>query len=156
MVADVNETHIAKVVEGQSAEVTLDARPDRKYKGEVRQVVPTADRQKGIVQVKIRLLDPDEALLPEMAARASFLREGAAAGAPRKVIAPKGAVRERGGRPTVVVIEGGKARVVEVETGPEGEDGIEIKKGLNGGERVVTGGADVEDGMAVRILEKSR
>lgn len=156
MVADVNESHIAKVAAGQPVEVALDAHPDRKYKGEVRQVVPTADRQKGIVQVKVRLLDPDERLLPEMAARASFLRSGETAGGPRKVIAPKGAVRERGGRPTVFVIEGGKVRATAVETGAEGEDGVEIKSGLSGGERVVTGGAAVEDGMAVRILEKSR
>jgi RND family efflux transporter MFP subunit len=154
MVADVNETHISKVSPGQSAEVALDARPDRKYKGEVRQIVPTADRQKGIVQVKIRLLDPDEALLPEMAARAAFLREGAAAGSPRKVIAPKGAVRDRGGRPSVVVIEKGKARVVEVVTGAEGDDGTEIRSGLSGGEEVVTGGEAVGDGQAVKIREK--
>ena len=156
MVADVNETHISKVEAGQPAEVMLDARPDRKYKGEVRQVVPTADRQKGIVQVKVRLLDPDEALLPEMAARASFLRKGSAAGAPRKVIAPKGAVRDRAGHPAVLVVEGGKVRAVAVETGAEGEDGVEIRTGLSGGEQVVTGGAAVEDGAAVKIREKSR
>ncbi|HEX7902026.1 MAG TPA: efflux RND transporter periplasmic adaptor subunit [Planctomycetota bacterium] len=156
MVADVNESHIAKVSAGQPVEVTLDSHPDHKYKGEVRQVVPTADRQKGIVQVKVRLLDPDERLLPEMAARASFLRTGEAAGAPRKVIAPKGAVRERGGRPSVLVIEAGKVRATAVETGAEGEDGVEIKSGLSGGEQVVTGGAAVEDGAAVRVREKSK
>ena len=154
MVADVNETHIAKVAAGQPVEVTLDARPDRKYKGEVRQVVPTADRQKGIVQVKVRLLDPDEVLLPEMAARAAFLRSGEAAGSARKVLAPKGAVRDRGGRPTVFVIEGGRVRAAAVETGAEGEDGVEIRKGLSGGEQVVTGGAAVDDGVAIRLREK--
>ncbi len=154
MVADVNESHIVKVAAGQPVEVTLDARPDRKYKGEVRQVVPTADRQKGIVQVKVRLLDPDEILLPEMAARAAFLRTGEAAGTARKVLAPKGAVRERGGRPTVFVIEGGRVRAAAVETGAEGEDGVEIRRGLLGGEQVVTGGAAVEDGAAVRLREK--
>jgi RND family efflux transporter MFP subunit len=151
MVADVNETHIAKVAVGQKVEVAADARPDRKYRGEVRLVVPTADRQKGIVQVKIRLLDADDALLPEMAARAAFLREGAQAGAPRRVIAPKGSVRDRGGRKTVFVLDGPKVRAQEVETGAEGEDGVEIRKGLRGGEQVVTGGAAVEDGASVRI-----
>jgi RND family efflux transporter MFP subunit len=155
MVADVNETNISKVKVGQKAEVSTEARPDRKYKGEVRQVVPTADRTKGIVQVKIRLLDPDEALLPEMAARAAFLREGAQAGAPRRVIAPKGAVRDRAGRKVVFVREGGRARLQEVETGSEGEDGTEILKGLQGGEEVVTGGAAVEDGVEVKTKEKN-
>src|SRR5436190_659991 len=88
MVADVNETNISKVKPGQKVEISTEARPDRKYKGEVRQIVPTADRTKGIVQVKIRLLDPDEALLPEMASRATFLRDGAEAGAPRRLPAP--------------------------------------------------------------------
>ena len=113
-----------------------------------------ADRTKGIVQVKIRLLEPDDALLPEMAARASFLREGAEAGAPRRVIAPRGAVRERGGRKIVFILDAGKVRAQPVETGAEGEDGVEILKGLHGGEEVVTGGAVVEDGDPVRIKEK--
>lgn len=154
MVADVNETNISKVKVGQKTEVSTEARPDRKYKGEVRQVVPTADRTKGIVQVKIRLLDPDESLLPEMASRAQFLREGAQAGAPRKLISPRGSVRDRGGRKIVFVVEGGRARQQLVETGAEGEDGTEILKGLQGGEEVVTGGAIVEDGAAVRAKEK--
>ncbi len=154
MVADVNETNIAKVKVGQKTEVAAEARPDRKYKGEVRQVVPTADRTKGIVQVKIRLLDPDELLLPEMAARASFLRDGAQAGAPRKLIAPRGAVRDRGGLKVVFIVESGRVRQQVVETGAEGEDGTEILKGLQGGEDVVTGGALVEDGMDVKLKER--
>ncbi|RPH39253.1 MAG: efflux RND transporter periplasmic adaptor subunit, partial [Planctomycetota bacterium] len=154
MVADVNETNIAKVKVGQKAEVAAEARPDRKYKGEVRQIVPTADRTKGIIQVKIRLQDPDDLLLPEMAARASFLREGAQAGAPRKVIAPRGAVRDRGGLKVVFILESGRVRQQAVETGAEGEDGTEILKGLQGGEDVVTGGAVVEDGTEVKLKER--
>ncbi len=154
MVADVNETNISKVRVGQKAEVVAEARPDRKYKAEVRQIVPTADRTKGIVQVKIRLIDADDALLPEMAARAAFLREGAQAGGRRRVLAPKGAVRDRGGRKVVFLLEAGRVRQREVETGAEGEDGVEILKGLQGGEDVVTGGAIVEDGAEVQIKEK--
>jgi RND family efflux transporter MFP subunit len=151
MVADVNETHIAKVTVGQKAEVSADARPERKYRGEVRQVVPTADRQKGIVQVKIRLLDVDDALLPEMAARAAFLRGGAEAGSPRKVIAPRGSLRERGAARGVFILDGTRVRFQEVQVGAEGEDGAEILKGLHGGETVVTGGPQVEDGAEVRL-----
>jgi RND family efflux transporter MFP subunit len=154
MVADVNETNIAKVKVGQKAEVAAEARPERKYKGEVRQIVPTADRTKGIVQVKIRLFDPDDALLPEMAARAALLREGAEAGAPRRLIAPRGAVRDRGGLKVVFIFEGGRVRLQAVETGAEGEDGVEVLKGLQGGENVVTGGVLVEDGAEVKLKEK--
>ncbi len=154
MVADVNETNISKVRPGQRIEVATEARPDRKYKGEVRQIVPTADRTRGIVQVKIRLLDPDEALLPEMASRAAFLRDNAEAGAPRKLIAPRGSLRDRGGRKVVFVVENGHVRMQAVETGADGEDGSEILKGLQGGEAVVTGGAIVDDGAEVRLKEK--
>jgi HlyD family secretion protein len=150
----VNETNIAKVRVGQKAEVSTEARPDRKYKGEVRQIVPTADRTKGIVQVKLRLLDVDETLLPEMAARAAFLRDNAEAGAPRKLIAPRGSIRDRGGRKVVFLVEGGRVRLQAVETGADGEDGTEIVKGLQGGEEVVTGGAMVDDGAEVRPKEK--
>ncbi len=154
MVADVNEANISKVKAGQPVEVTADARPERRYRGQVRQIVPTADRQKGIVQVKVRILDLDEGLLPEMAARAAFLREGAEGGRPKRVIAPRGAVREQGGRKVVFVLEGSRARAAPVEAGAEGEDGTEILKGLLGGEVVVTGGDAVEDGAEVRVKEK--
>ncbi len=154
MVADVNEANIGKIRAGQQAEVVADAHPDKRHRGEVRQIVPTADRQKGIVQVKVRLLQLDATLLPEMAARATFLREGTAASAAKRVMAPRAAVRERGGRRQVLVLEGTRVRAVAVETGVEGEDGIEITSGLSGGEVVVIGGDPVEDGADVRVAEK--
>jgi multidrug efflux pump subunit AcrA (membrane-fusion protein) len=147
MVADVNEANIAKIREGQQAEVVADALPERKYRGAVRQIVPTADRTKGIVQVKVRLAELD-GLLPEMAARATFLRDGAAATGAKRVMAPKGAVRDRGGAKVVFVLEGTRVRAVAVDAGPEGEDGVEIRKGLAGGETVVVAG-EVEDGTEV-------
>lgn len=154
MVADVNEANLSKIRTAQKVEVTADARPGRKYRGEVRQIVPTVDRVKGIVQVKVRLLDPDEQLLPEMAARAAFLREGTEAGGEKKVIAPRGAVRDRGGRKVVFVLEGTRVREVAVEAAAEGEDGAEIVKGLLGGEVVVVGGDAIQDGSEIRIKEK--
>lgn len=157
MVADVNEIHIGKIRTGQAVEVTAEALPDRRFRGEVRQIVPTADRQKGIVQVKVRLLDADPALLPEMSARAAFLREGeASSGVARRVMAPAAAVRERGGRRFVLVFEGGKVREIPVETGAAGEDGVEVTEGLLGGEQVVVGGAPVADGTAVRLKDKEK
>ena len=153
MVADVNEANLSKIRNAQKVEVSADARPGRKYRGEVRQIVPTVDRVKGIVQVKVRLLDPDEQLLPEMAARAAFLREGTEAGGEKKVIAPRGAVRDRGGRKVVFVLEGTRVREVAVEAAAEGEDGAEIVKGLLGGEVVVVGGDAIQDGSEVLLKE---
>lgn len=154
MVADVNEINIGKVSQGQKVEITIDRAADRKYRGEVRQIIPTADRTKGIVQVKVKVFDLGEDIYPEMAARAAFLRSDAAEPGARRVIAPKGSVREAGGRKVVYIVEGETARAVAVETGSEGDDGVEIRRGLLGGERAITGGAPVTDGQRVRISDK--
>ncbi len=151
MVADVNEVNIAKVKVGQKVDVVPDAMPDRKIAGRVRQVVPTADRAKGVVQVKIELLEVEERLLSEMAARATFQREAAPATAAKRIIVPRSAVR--GG--SVFLLDSNRARKVAVETGAEGEDGVEITKGLLGGEIIITGGDPVEDGMEVRAKGKN-
>ncbi|HZL72347.1 MAG TPA: efflux RND transporter periplasmic adaptor subunit [Planctomycetota bacterium] len=153
MVADVNETNIGKVKQGQKVEVTIDALPDRKYRGEVRQIIPTADRQKGIVQVKVKVADLDEDVYPEMAARAAFLRVGAAAPGAKRVIAPKGSVRQVNGKKIVLIVDSGRVRATEVETGAEGEDGTEILRGLEGGEQAVTGGDAVSDGQAIKVSD---
>jgi RND family efflux transporter MFP subunit len=153
MVADVNETNIAKVRPGQKVEVTVDALRDRKFRGEVRQIVPTADRQKGIIAVKVKVFDLDDDVFPEMAARAAFLREGAADPASKRIVAPKGALRKLGGRSVVFIVEGTRARAVAVETGPEGEDGVEIRSGLLGGEQAIIGG-EISDGQEIRVDQK--
>lgn len=150
MVADVNETNILKVREGQRCDVVPDAIPDRKIPGRVRQVVMSADRTKGVVQVKIELLEADARILAEMAARATFLREAAPA-ATRRVVAPPNSVRSADGRRVVYVIDGTKAKLVVVECGAEGEDGVEITRGLLGGEKVVTGGDAVSDGVEIKV-----
>lgn len=71
--ADVNEGNIGRLEEGQPAEVVVDAFPGRKWKGRLRQIIPTADRAKAIVKVKVSILNPDARLLPEMSASVSFL-----------------------------------------------------------------------------------
>src|SRR6266540_2256731 len=72
--ADVNESNIGKVEAGQPAEVELVAVPQKRYAGRLRQVVPTADRQKGTIQAKVEILDPDEKVFPEMTAKVIFLK----------------------------------------------------------------------------------
>src|SRR5437667_405232 len=69
---DVNEAYIAQIRGGQSARITLDAYPDTSFRGVVRQVVPTADREKATVQVKVSILDHDARILPEMGAKVLF------------------------------------------------------------------------------------
>ena len=98
---DVNEAYIARVRHGQPARITLDAYPDTSFRGEVRQVVPTADRQRATVQVKVSILDHDPRILPEMGARVDFLEPGRLAA----VAARRDAGRRRrgsGSRPRAV------------------------------------------------------
>ncbi|HEX7978968.1 MAG TPA: efflux RND transporter periplasmic adaptor subunit, partial [Gemmatimonadaceae bacterium] len=70
---DVNEAYIGRIAGGRPARITLDAYPDTSFRGQVRQVVPTADRQRATVQVKVSILDHDARILPEMGAKVDFL-----------------------------------------------------------------------------------
>jgi RND family efflux transporter MFP subunit len=92
---DVNEAYIARIQNGQAASVTLDAYPDTSFRGQVRQIVPTADRQKATVLVKVSILDRDPRILPEMGAKVVFLRDEqspAVAAAPARVLVPSEAL----------------------------------------------------------------
>ena len=91
---DVNEAYIARVRKQGPARITLDAYPDTAFRGEVRQVVPTADRQRATVQVKVSIVDRDPRILPEMGARVDFLEEVARGDSARR--------HERAGRATAV------------------------------------------------------
>ncbi len=152
---DVNEAYIAQVRNGQPARITLDAYPDTSFAARVRQVVPTADRQKATVQVKVAILDRDPRILPEMGARVEFVRDaGARAVAPpRRVYVPKEALSADGTE--VWVVEGGVARRHAVSAGPEKEGRVEILKGLDGGESVVlTAPAALTEGAKVKVAER--
>jgi len=153
---DVNEAYIAQIQGGEGARITLDAYPDTSFAGRVRQVVPTADRQKATVQVKVSILDRDRRILPEMGAKVVFLRtaeEGPVAAAPRRVTVPARAVVTAGDGARVWVVENGRVTMREVEVGPEHGDQVEIRKGLNGGESVVLDPpAGIRNGARVRVL----
>jgi RND family efflux transporter MFP subunit len=156
---DVNEAYIARVRHGQRARITLDAYQDTSFRGEVRQVVPTADRQRATVQVKVTIVDRDPRILPEMGARVDFLesdsgKTATAAGPPRFRL-PASAVRESGGRNVVWLVRDGRLQSREVEAGPVSGGFREVSKGLSGGERVVTGGVErPEEGMRVKGGER--
>ncbi|HEY6193982.1 MAG TPA: efflux RND transporter periplasmic adaptor subunit [Candidatus Eisenbacteria bacterium] len=150
---DVNEAYIAQVSNGQPARITLDAYPDTSFSGRVRQVVPTADRQKATVLVKVSILDHDPRILPEMGAKVVFDAHGAQAlAAPRRVFVPQAAVGEAGGRPSVWVVEDGKVRQQSVDVGPQRGDRIEVRQGLAGGESLVLSApAGLKNGSRVKL-----
>ena len=78
MEADVSESNVARLQEGQPAEITVEAFPDKRYKAVLRQVIPTADRTKATVLTKVTLLEKDKDLKPEMSAKVTFLEAGTA------------------------------------------------------------------------------
>jgi HlyD family secretion protein len=157
---DVNEAYIARVTRGQPARITLDAYPDTAFRGEVRQVVPTADRQRATVQVKVSILDRDPRILPEMGARVDFLVSDSskttaaapAAPAAARFRLPAAAVHDAGGRAIVWLVREDRLSAREVVAGPVSGDFREITRGLSGGERVVTGGVEnPSEGMRVTM-----
>lgn len=155
--ADVAEANVAKVKNGQPAEVTVEAIPDRRYEAVLRQVIPTADRTKATVQVKVTILDKDKDLKPEMSAKVTFLepekiKKPEAAEAPPVVLVPRAAVVTRGGQPTVFLVRDGKAQARRIVPGTERQGQLIVKDGLAGGETIVARpGDELQDGGAVRV-----
>ena len=150
---DVNEAYIAQVVNGQPARITLDAYPDTSFAGRVRQVVPTADRQKATVLVKVSILDRDPRILPEMGAKVVFeAHDAQVAAAPRRVFVPEAAIVQSGGRAFVWIMQDGAVRQQAVDVGPARGDRIEVRQGLLGGESLVLSPpAGLKDGSKVKL-----
>jgi RND family efflux transporter MFP subunit len=158
---DVNEAYIGRVRPDQPARITLDAYPDTAFHGSVRRIVPTADRQRATVQVKVAIEDRDPRILPEMGARVDFLApaptdSGSASARASGPVAstfrlPAAAVREAGGRSVVWLVRNGRLEPRDVEAGPVSGGYREIRRGLAGGELVLTGGVEMpQQGMRVK------
>lgn len=152
--ADVNESNLGKLGGKQPAEITLDAVPDKTYHGFLRQIVPAADRQKGTVRVKVAFSDADDKILPDLSARVSFTAQPTQGKASRsRVLIPKSALATRDGRTGVFRIAQGRARFQTVETSGEVQGQVEVTKGLQGGETLVSqpDKAGLRDGDRVKI-----
>ena len=150
---DVNEAYIARITGGQKARITLDAYPDTSFAGRVRQVVPTADRQKATVLVKVSILDRDPRILPEMGAKVVFeANDAPVVAAPRRVFVPQAALVQADGHSYVWVMENGAVRQQPVDVGPARGDRTEVRQGLLGGESLVlTPPAGLKNGSKVKL-----
>lgn len=154
MEVDVFERDIGLVVSGRPARIFLDSRPNEPFPGRVRQVVPTADRSKATVQVKVSFDRLDEGVLPEMGGRVVFLREEPEGDERPFVTAPAGAVVTRDGARGVFTVAAGVVRFRTVEVGARRGDRIVIASGLKGGERVVIEPPpELADGTRVEIAD---
>ncbi len=155
---DVNESYINRVTPGQPVEATLNAYPDWRMPGEVIAIIPTADRSKATVKVRIAIKQKDPRIVPDMGARVGFLDpKPAAAGAARTVsgvLVPAEAVRTDGGNATVFVYTDGKAERRSVTLGPDTSGQRRVVSGLRDGERVVVAPpAALKDGQVVKVTE---
>ncbi len=154
---DVPEVRLHLVKKGGPCEIVLDAYPDKRWRGEVVDVSPSLNRSKASATVKVRFLDRDDTVLPEMAARVSFLDaplDEAKLKEPAKKIVPGGAVAERAGSRVVFVLESGKIRQEQVTLGPRFGDGYELVDGPAPGTKIVSDPpSTLNDGQEVK--EKS-
>jgi HlyD family secretion protein len=157
---DVSQNDFAKVRADQPCWITTDAYPDRKYEGVVHLISPEANRQKATVQVRVRVLNPDERLKPDMNATVAFLSPEKLAAA-RATTGPAAAAEKpkptlkipatavRGGN--VFVVENNKAVARAVVTAPAEGGQVEVRKGLIGGEDLIVNPPDgLADGQSVK------
>jgi RND family efflux transporter MFP subunit len=152
---DVNEAYIARVLPGQPVTAVLDAYPDWQIPSQVRTVIPTADRQKATVKVRISFLKLDPRILPDLGIKVSFLgdeleqKNGAAAPATR---IPQDAVRDENGKKIVFTVKEGRLERRAVTIGGTRGTDAEIFAGISAGETVVVKGpANLRDGETVEI-----
>jgi RND family efflux transporter MFP subunit len=149
---DVNEAFINRVRPDQPAEAVLDAYPDWKIPAAVIAIIPTADRSKATVKVRVALREKDNRIVPEMGARVSFFDDLANQDEPlsRGVLVPPTAIVERDGRSVAFVLDGSRVRLRAVTPGPGRGDQRVVLGGLQPGEKVVRNPpAGLADGMGV-------
>lgn len=138
--ADVSESNIERITPEQPCEIVLDAYQDTRYPGKVSKIVPTADRAKATVLTKIKFIERDARVLPEMSAKVTFLNAQAptemTTGA-KKIVVPPAAVVQRGEMKVVFIVREQSVVETPIETGNVIGSALEVISGLNAGERVV-------------------
>ena len=153
--ADVSESNIEKIEPDQNCQITLDAYPGRNYAGYVAKIVPTADRGKATVMVKVGFKSYDKRVLPEMSAKVLFLNEAMKDEMKEEkpnLVVPKTAVVTRDGRQFVFKVRDEKVVQIAVTTGKDFGSFIEIKTGLENNDEVIDSVTDeIKDGVKVKI-----
>ncbi len=150
---DVNESYLNRVTPGQRVEAALDAYPDWKMPAKVIAIIPTADRQKATVRVRVGFEKLDPRILPQMGVKVAFrgAEEPKTNSASVRVLVPKSAVVERNGQSLVFVVKDGRVDRRAVKAGPFGSEELQVMAGLKNGERVVLDPpAEMKEGTTVR------
>lgn len=153
---DVSESNLQQVKIGQPCEIQLDALPDIRFRGTVHMIVPTADRTKATVLVKVRFIDKDNRILPEMSAKVAFLSREVRSDEqkPRTALNPD-AIRDRNGKKTVFLIRENRVMETPVTLGEKLGDMVEVLSGVKAGDRVVLKPLDkMRDRLRIKVAEK--
>jgi RND family efflux transporter MFP subunit len=154
--ADVSESNLIQVKPGQPCEIQLDALPEQRFRGEIHIIVPTADRSKATVMVKVRFIDKDNRILPEMSAKVAFLSRPIK-GEEKK---PRTALNQvalvnRGDRKAVFLVKGNRVFETPVSLGDPVGDMVEVLEGVKAGDQVVLNPSDrLKNGSKIKVEEK--
>jgi HlyD family secretion protein len=148
---DVNESYLIRVQAGQPVEAALDAYPEWKIPCKVLAIIPTADRQKSTVKVRVKFDALDPRILPDMGVKVAFQGRPEDAVATAAVVIPEAALRRESGRSTALAVEDGRVRVRALTVDGTQAGQVSVTAGLKAGERVIVEGpAKLEDGRRVR------
>ncbi|MCX5813625.1 MAG: efflux RND transporter periplasmic adaptor subunit [Proteobacteria bacterium] len=154
--ADVSESNLQKISVDQPCEIQLDALPDSRFRGIIHMIVPTADRSKATVMVKVRFIDKDARILPEMSAKVAFLSKPVGAGdeKPRTLIGNK-AILDRSSKKTVFLVKGDRVlQTVVTISGAFGEMS-EVTSGVKAGDKVVINPPEkLRNGSKIKVVER--
>lgn len=146
---DVQERDLARISVGQPCRVAPEAAPENVYEAIVERRSPVVNRQRSVVQLKVRILNPDDKLMPDMSCKVTFLRQS---DAPKDIVrVPRKALVKEGDDSTLFVLENDIARRRVVKTGDSHDQMVEITSGVKAGEKVLLSRQPLVDGQAVSV-----
>jgi len=153
---DVSESNVRQITIDQPCEIQLDALPDQRFRGVIHMIVPTADRSKATVTVKVRFLDKDSRILPEMSAKVAFLSRAATSEEQRpRTAVSQSALVNRKGKENVFLIRGNKAAETPVRLGDKIGDMVEVLEGVKAGDKIVLNPSErLKNGSKIKIEEQ--
>jgi RND family efflux transporter MFP subunit len=153
---DVSESNIGQVKVGQPCEIQLDAMPNDRFRGVVHMIVPTADRSKASILVKVAFLEKDPRILPEMSAKVAFLSRQVTADEEKPLTAlPRGAVVTRDGETVAFVVKNNLVLKTPVHLGRKLDTMVEILNGVEVGDQVVIAPSDkIKNGAKVKVTQE--
>ena len=155
--ADVSESNIEKIKTEQDCEIVLDAYPQKSYPGYVFKIVPTADRSKATVMVKVGFKEYDSRVLPEMSAKVSFLSvpiDTKMLSEEKSLVIPSTSIKEQNGLVMVYKVENDVVETVEIKTGRKMGNYVEVLSGLQAGDSIIEKITDeINAGTKVKIVQ---